>query len=115
MKFLSLLIAIAAALGITYMAYVNITNTAIIMCPIQHVNFEISIAHLTIIIFMVGIITGVTFAAFNYTGRIETLLAYKKKYEKMSVQSDCDDTKVKALEAKIKTLEVALENALKNE
>lgn len=114
MKYLSLLIAIAATLGMAYFTYLNLPNTAIIMCPLQHVNFEISIAHLAVIIFMAGIITGASFSTFNYSGRLDSLKAYKRKHEKMSVQSDSDETRIKTLEEKIKTLEVALENALNN-
>lgn len=115
MKLLSLLISIIATIGIVYFGYVNLHNTAIIMCPFQNVNFEISITHLTLLIFAAGAIAGFMFAGFNYAGKIESLQAYKRKFEKMSVQSDCDDTKVKSLEAKIQTLEVALENALKKD
>lgn len=115
MKFLSLMIAIAAIAGISYFIYLNLHNNAIVMCPFQHVNFEISIAHLAAIMFMGGAIAGVTFSAFNYAGRLDSLKAYKKKHEKMSVQSDSDETRIKALEEKIKTLEVALDNALKNQ
>lgn len=115
MKLLSLAISIIAAIGVAYFAYINITNSAIVMCPFQNVNFEISISHLTILIFGTGTLAGFSFAAFNYAGKMESLNAYKRKFEKMSVQSDCDDTRVKSLEAKIQTLEIALQNALKND
>lgn len=112
MKHFSLMISIAATLGILYFAYINLHHSAIIMSPFKATDFEMSITHLTILIFASGSLAGFTFAAFNYSGKISSLQAYKKKFEKMSVQSDCDDTKVKALEAKIQTLEVALKNAL---
>ncbi len=115
MKLLSLVISIIAAIGITYFAFINLPNTAIVMCPFQSTNFEISVTHLSLLIFGTGTVTGFMFAAFNYAGKMESLNAYKRKFEKMSVQSDCDDTKVKALEAKIQTLEIALQNALKND
>lgn len=40
--------------------------------------------------------------------------AFERKLEKTSVSSDANSAKVKVLEAKIQTLEKALENALKN-
>ncbi len=112
MKLLSLTISIIVALGAAYFAYINLPNSAIVMCPFQNVNFKIQIFHLVFIIFASGVVSGFMFAAFNYAGKMESLNAYKRKFEKMSVQSDCDDTKVKALEAKIQTLEIALKNAL---
>ncbi len=115
MKFLSLFIAIGVTLATIYTGYLNINAIATIMCPIQHVNFDISIAHLIAIMFMLGIISGFTFCAFSYAGKIDLIQAYKKKYEKMSVQSDSDDSRIKVLEEKIKTLEIALDNALRNE
>lgn len=114
MKLLSLMIAIVATIGIVYFGYVNLHNSAIVMCPFQNENIEIPLTHIIFLLFTAGALAGFMFAAFNYAGKMEAFNAYKRKFEKMSVQSDCDDTKVKALEAKIQTLEVALENALKN-
>ena len=40
--------------------------------------------------------------------------AYQKRHENISIQNDSDKAKIAALEAKIATLETALESALKN-
>ncbi len=114
MKLLSLLITIIIAITVLYFAYINLNNDVIVMCPFQNVNFEMSLSHLILLLATGGGLAGFSFAAYNYAGKMNTLNAYKRKFEKMSVQSDCDDTKLKALETKIQTLEVALENALKN-
>lgn len=114
MKLLSLLITVITTMALLYFAYINLHNDTIIMCPFQNVNFEMATSHLIILLFAGGGFAGFSFAAFHYAGKVDALNAYKRKFEKMSVQSDCDDTKLKALETKIQTLEVALENALKD-
>ena len=114
MKLLSLLITIMVTITVLYFAYVNLNTNLIVMCPLQNINFEMNAVHLILLLFAGGALSGFSFAAYNYAGKMETLNAYKRKFEKMSVQSDCDDTKLKALETKIQTLEVALENALKD-
>ena len=114
MKLLSLLITIILTATVVYFAYLNLSHDVIIMCPMQKVNFDMSLSHFIILMYAGGGLAGFSFAAYNYAGKMNTLNAYKRKFEKMSVQSDCDDTKLKALETKIQTLEVALENALKS-
>ena len=114
MKLLSLAISILATLGLLYFAYINMPNIVTIMCPFEHVEFDMSLSHLVFVMYIGGAVAGFSFAAFNYAGKMNSLNAYKRKFEKMSVQSDCDETKVQALEAKIQTLEAALENALKD-
>ena len=51
---------------------------------------------------------------FIKTNLEELCNAYQKRHENISIQKDDYNAKVEVLEAKIKTLEAALESALKN-
>ena len=115
MKLLSLAISIIISASMAYFAYINLNHSTILMCPFQGQNIELSLFHLVAAVFVFSAVAGFSFANFIFSGKIESLLAYKRKCEKLSVQSDTDDTKLKALEAKIQTLEIALENALKKD
>lgn len=114
MKNLSAFIAFVITMAVLYSVYVNVSNISGVICPVTVEKYNMSIGYFQFITFFIGIVTGTLFLKSYFDGKIETLNAYKRKCEKLSVQSDTDETKVQALEAKIKTLEIALENALKN-
>ena len=69
---------------------------------------------ITNIYMIVMIILGVLVIAliFTVSGMSKTIKAYKKQLEKMSVNNDSSSSRVEVLEAKIKTLETALQKAL---
>ena len=61
-----------------------------------------------------GIILGIALVANNLKSQHGKINALKREEEKKSISSTENQAKVKVLEAKIKTLEKALETALKN-
>lgn len=74
--------------------------------------FEISFLVMTLIIYAIGILSGVLLmlsSFFEAAGRYSKL---KKQYDKTSVGADGAEERVKLLENKIETLEAALKNAM---
>ena len=63
---------------------------------------------------LTGIIIGIALVANNLKTQTGKINALKREEEKKSITSTESQAKVKVLEAKIQTLEKALENALKN-
>lgn len=92
MRFIYLLLALAITFSIVYFSFNEDTF------------FKIA----------AGILAGVFFSKFYYMGKLVKLKAFERKFEKLSVQGESESSKVVNLEAKIKTLEIALEKALSN-
>ncbi len=65
-------------------------------------------------VFFAGFITGLTFLSMFYIRSQKTLKEYKRKLEKTSINSNEESSKVAVLEAKIATLEKALQSTLEN-
>jgi len=61
-----------------------------------------------------GVIWGIALVAGNLKNQAGKISAVERKMEKDSISSTESQAKVKVLEAKIQTLEKALENALKD-
>lgn len=62
--------------------------------------------------FFAGFVIGIFFIAIFYLRSQKTLKEYKRKLEKTSINSTEESSKVAVLEAKIATLEKALQSAL---
>lgn len=74
----------------------------------------ISTFTVVIVSYFIGILSGIAYAAVlgdKYKDKIEF---YSRKNEKLSQQNEIDSDDKEALQRKIATLEIALENALKN-
>ena len=65
-------------------------------------------------IFFAGFFLGIIFVLIPFLRIQKRLKEYQRRLEKTSVQSDSDSSKVSVLEAKIATLEKALQSALNN-
>lgn len=63
---------------------------------------------------IVGFFIGLVFMWFFYAKSEKTLKEYKRKLEKTSINSTEESSKVAVLEAKIATLEKALQSAIEN-
>lgn len=63
-------------------------------------------------IFFAGFFLGIIFVLIPFLRVQKRLKEYQRRLEKTSVQSDSDSSKVAVLEAKIATLEKALQSAL---
>lgn len=78
------------------------------------VVYQISLATILLIFFVAGTLAGIFWAASFYSPVGNKLKEYQRKLEKTSVTTDEESSKVAVLEEKIKTLEAALQSALKN-
>ena len=109
--------------GIVYFAITN--NTEIITLHIlnsqetadsigiQNLSKSISLLYYTLVVLGIGIFSGLCWIAQFYFAQKESLNAYKRELEKNSVSNMTSSSKVEVLEAKIATLEKALDEALK--
>lgn len=73
---------------------------------------NINIALYTLIVLFAGIFTGMLWVAQFYWAQKEKLNAYKRELERSSITNTSSSSKVEVLEAKIATLEKALNDAL---
>ena len=66
------------------------------------------------ILIVVSVVLAVVAVGFAFTAwsMAKTIKTYKNRLEKLSVNNDTSSTRVEVLEAKIKTLETALQKAL---
>ncbi len=72
----------------------------------------INLATYTFIVLAVGLFTGICWVGQFYLAQKEKLNAYKRELEKSSITNSSSTSKVEVLEAKIATLEKALDDAL---
>ncbi len=96
-------------LAILAIVYIAITNT---QQNIEIINNTINLAIYTITILCIGIFSGSCFFGQFYLSEKNKLNAYKRELEKSSVSNSSNSSKVQVLEAKIATLEKALQDAL---
>lgn len=73
---------------------------------------SLNLALYTFIILGVGMFTGICWVGQFYLAQREKLNAYKRELEKSSITNSSSTSKVEVLEAKIATLEKALNDAL---
>lgn len=94
--------------------YNNIDKTVLYTCALFKKDFTLNLAGLLFCYSLIGYIAGY-FACMFVKSRTESLCnAYQKRHENISIEKDENIAKIASLEAKIQTLEVALESALKN-
>lgn len=116
MKILFNIISIVIMISVISLTALN-TQTAVDFVlwgsnKVHMVMYHASLANTMLIFFVAGILSGIFWAASFYSSNQVKLKEYQRKLEKTSVQSSEDSSKVEVLEAKIKTLEKALQSAL---
>lgn len=124
MKTILNIISYLAILGVIYVAIINapqminialLTKDMILALGLQDVeiiNKTINTATYTLSVLGVGIFAGVCLLGQLYLSEKNKLTAYKRELEKSSVSNSSNSSKVQVLEAKIATLEKALDDAL---
>ena len=124
MKTILNIISYLAILGVIYIAITNapqlinislISKDMVIALGLQDVeiiNKTMNIATYTLTVLGVGIFSGVCLLGQLYLSEKNKLNAYKRELEKSSVTNSSNSSKVQVLEAKIATLEKALNDAL---
>ena len=116
MKILFNIISIVIMVSVISLTALN-TQTAVDFALWGSNKLHLAIYHATLgntilIFFVAGILAGIFWAASFYSSTQGKLKEYQRKLEKTSVQSSEDSSKVEVLEAKIQTLEKALQSAL---
>ncbi|MBE7710131.1 MAG: hypothetical protein E7Z93_06770 [Cyanobacteria bacterium SIG32] len=124
MKTILNIISYLAILGVIYVAIINapqminialLTKDMILALGLQDVsviNKTLNLASYTLITLVVGLFTGICLIGQLYLSEKNKLNAYKRELEKSSVSNSSNSSKVQVLEAKIATLEKALDDAL---
>lgn len=100
--------------AVIYLFYVNMSNTTNI-CFIK--NSEVLVISTSVAViasYLIGLITGIMQSVVNKSVYRNQIEFYARKNEKLSQQNEIDTDDKEALERKIATLEIALQNALKN-
>ncbi len=113
-KIIYILLNIAVIAGFAAFIFFNFDKTAQYFCPIMQKTFTTSIAGLGFMIFLTAYISGFVLCLLIKSRTDELCNAYQKRHENISIEKDENTAKIAVLEAKIQTLETALENALKN-
>ena len=113
-KLLYILINLIVFAGIALFIYFNASRSVEFFCPLMQRTFSTKLIYLTIIHFAAAYIAGIAICAFIKSKTDELCNAYQKRHENISIEKDENVAKIAALEAKIETLEAALESALKN-
>ena len=113
-KYMYLLIEVLIVIGFVIFLYFNKNTTVTFFCPIMQKMYVTKMIYLALFIFLLSHTAGFALCAFFKT-RVSALVdAYQKRHENISIEKDTDKAKIAALEAKIATLETALNNALNN-
>lgn len=109
-KFLLSLIAFTILFKTLYFCFVNKIGTLSFYCPLMNKTIDTNLAIYTLLTFVSGIIFWLCLSVIIKKGK--DLNSYKNQYEKVAVQKEEEADKVKILEEKIKSLEIALKRAL---
>lgn len=78
------------------------------------VIYHATLIEIVVVVFVLGTLAGIFWEAPFWLNAQKKLKEYQRKLEKTSVQSGEDSSRVAILEAKIQTLEKALQSALEN-
>ena len=116
MKIIFNLISIVMIVAVIFLASLNTQSFAftVWLAKGASIIYNVALAKVLLTFFVVGILTGVFWAAAFYAPIQNKLKEYQRKLEKTSVQTDEESSKVEVLEAKIEVLEKALQSALEN-
>lgn len=113
-KYMYILIDMLIAAAFAVFLFFNWDKAVEYFCPIMQKVYITKLGYISLGIFITAQIGGYALCAFFKTNIAELCNAYQKRHENISIQKDDDNARIEVLEAKIKTLEVALESALKN-
>lgn len=113
-KYAYILIETLIVIGFAVFIYFNFERTVQFFCPIMQKVYTTKLVYITAMIFIAAQLGGYALSSFRKTKVTALCDAYQKRHENISVEKDSDKAKITALEAKIATLEAALESALRN-
>ena len=100
--------------ALLFSIYNNSDTITSYYCAILKKALSIKLIYLTILFFIVGFCSGYIFNTILKSKLFKLFNAYQKRHETTQINQDNDKARIATLEAKIATLEVALDSALKN-
>ena len=114
MKKLINIVSYIPVLGVIYTAIINASEilTLKLSAADSEPALNLNLAIYTLIVLVVGLFAGICQIGQFYLTQKEKLNAYKRELEKSSVTNSTSTSRVEVLEAKIATLEKALNDAL---
>lgn len=112
MKNLFLILFIIFNALIVLFAWTNFSNSVTYTCMFNHANYTISLGIFTLMLGLFANMAGFLYAIVLKSNVTDLCKAYQKKNENISVKSEADSAKIEVLEAKIASLETALDAAL---
>jgi len=111
MRIIFIIFGVAITVFVVFFAQFNEITLALAI-PYTKIAFKISFFAITTGVFALGILTGALFLLAGIFESTKKATDAKKRLEKVSVGADDSELKVKTLENKIQTLELALKKAL---
>ena len=108
-----IIINILAILLFAFFVFLNNPRMVEITNPFDLHTYTIKLLIIPITFFVTAYIAGYFACSFFKSKTDDLCNAYQKRHENISIEKDNNDAKIATLEAKIQTLEVALEQALK--
>ena len=114
-KIIYILINILAFGGLSLFIFFNHPRIIDITSPLNLQTHIIKLIYISLFSFVSAYIAGITACLLIKSKTDDLCNAYQKRHESISIENDNSNAKIAALEAKIKTLEAALESALKKD
>lgn len=112
MKILLKLVSLLIVIVMLFIASANLGSTINLALFVGF--YYIKFIYVILGFLFAGLVAGLAWSWADYLGVNAKLKEYQRKLEKTSVQSSEDSSRVEVLEAKIATLEKALQSALEN-
>lgn len=113
-KALYILVDFIVLAGFIAFMYFNSDKTVEFFCPLMQKVYTTNLILLAFLIFIAAFAAGYAVCGIIKSKTDDLCNAYQKRHENISIANDESSARIATLEAKIETLEAALESALKN-
>lgn len=114
MKYLLGILSLLTVVGVAFMVINNPTLPIALTIPVIKLTIFTNSLSYVIGILVAGFVAGLLLGCAFLLGQKDKINPYKRQLEKLSVVKDSSESRVEVLEAKIKTLEAALQKSLEN-
>lgn len=112
MKYVLGTLSVFLLFAVVIMAWNNPSAVIALSVPIIKLTIFTNSFVYVVGVLLLGCLSGLLFGISFVLGQKETISAYKRQLEKLSVVKETNQSRVEVLEAKIKTLEMALQQSL---
>ena len=106
---------IIISIALLYFIYANHSYKVTYVCILNNNVYTLPLSLMAILFVFTGMIMGFLSSKITSYRNQKAVSAYERKTETLAVKSEEDTARIRALEAKIQTLETALEAALNKE